>query len=426
MSASVDDASAAVTTEGQAYFSLLPRIYESLDALLGHEDGAVAITPEDFRATPEHAAFRALPFDYAGTTVMIIGHDGIGGVLAHEIAAAGARAVHVVAESDAAETLADELGRAHPDVEVRRMTQAELAAGAAGLYRPDHIINGTKIGEWPATAAMPIPAPVLDQLLAKHPIGVLDNIANPTATRLILRAKSFGVESYGGLAMLFNHAVSAWRDRLPKIVEAADEHDLEALQPTLGLELLRQHPIKWILTGFMGSGKTTIGRVLGEQLGDFMPVCDMDEEIVNREGASIPTIFAERGEVGFRQAERDLLIDLLDRPGPMLISSGGGTMVQPGAAELAREKGAFIIGLDVCAETALERVGADPNRPMLRDREKDIELFTRRQPLYQNAADLLVDANQSTHEVCQTILQAFALGNVSLDAIELATEQSAS
>ncbi len=122
------------------------------------------------------------------------------------------------------------------------------------------------------------------------------------------------------------------------------------------------------LTGFSGSGKSTIAQLVGARLG--CPAFDLDQVIVERSRMTIPTIFAREGEAGFRMREAEVL-RALTGSGPFVIAAGGGTPVRPENRRFMAERG-WIICLEGRPETLLARVqhqlkGADPNavRPML-------------------------------------------------------------
>jgi shikimate kinase len=113
-----------------------------------------------------------------------------------------------------------------------------------------------------------------------------------------------------------------------------------------------------ILTGFMGTGKTTVGLLLAERLGYLF--VDTDELIEGRDGRSIATIFAESGEVAFRQMERAVALELAGREG-LVISTGGGLMVDPvNAAELGRNGRIFC--LTAAPDEILARLMAEGRR----------------------------------------------------------------
>ena len=135
-----------------------------------------------------------------------------------------------------------------------------------------------------------------------------------------------------------------------------------------------------ILVGFMGSGKTTVGRLLAKETG--MPLLDMDSMIEERQGKTINEIFAEEGESYFRGLERKLVKELSSTEGH-IISTGGGIVLN--ADNISDfEKSGLVVCLLVDAETVLDRVRHDSTRPLLAgDKEqKIIELLEGRQPLY--------------------------------------------
>lgn len=136
-----------------------------------------------------------------------------------------------------------------------------------------------------------------------------------------------------------------------------------------------------ILTGFMGTGKTSVGREVAERLG--RPFVDLDDLIVARAGKSIPAIFAQDGEAAFRALEAALCREM-GRPAGIVLAVGGGAVVDP-ANRAALATGGTLICLDATPEAILNRVGADDNRPMLAapDRLARIrELLDRRAAAY--------------------------------------------
>lgn len=138
-----------------------------------------------------------------------------------------------------------------------------------------------------------------------------------------------------------------------------------------------------VLTGFMGTGKTTVGKILAERLGyDFV---DTDERIQERAGESIPDIFRHRGEAAFRKLESEIARELGAGEG-LVISTGGRLMLDPGNAEALGRTGR-IFCLNAAPEEIVARVGADPGaaRPLLQGGpplERVVELMRERAPGY--------------------------------------------
>ncbi|MEI6891558.1 MAG: shikimate kinase [Pontiella sp.] len=137
-----------------------------------------------------------------------------------------------------------------------------------------------------------------------------------------------------------------------------------------------------VLVGFMGSGKTWVGKLIAERTG--MPLLDMDALIVERAGKPINEIFAEEGEATFRQYERDLVKELSDTEGN-IISTGGGIVLNPDNIT-DFEKNGLVVCLLVDAESVLDRVRHDDTRPLLAgDKERAIvELLKSRTELYES------------------------------------------
>ncbi len=151
-----------------------------------------------------------------------------------------------------------------------------------------------------------------------------------------------------------------------------------------------------VLVGFMGSGKTVVGKLVAKRLG--MRFIDMDDEIEWREGGKIADIFARDGELYFRRLERVLTKELAQQEG-LVIATGGGIVLDPRNLADFRRNG-FIIGLGVHVETVLERVGQQTHRPLLggSDKRGQVEkLLAERGPLYRAAGEY-IDTNGRTIE----------------------------
>lgn len=136
-----------------------------------------------------------------------------------------------------------------------------------------------------------------------------------------------------------------------------------------------------VLVGFMGTGKSAIGRRVAARLA--LPFVDTDDEIVERAGCSIPEIFAADGEAGFRALEHQVALDVAQRGG-CVVATGGGIVLDPANLTAFRASG-LLIALTARPETILERVGADSNRPLLQhpDRLQRItELLAERAGIY--------------------------------------------
>ncbi len=159
-----------------------------------------------------------------------------------------------------------------------------------------------------------------------------------------------------------------------------------------------------VLVGFMGSGKSSIGRILARRLG--YRFIDTDRKLIEREGMEISEIFALHGEDYFRERETDVLRTLLGK-GQCVIATGGGIVLREHNHPLLRELG-FVVGLTADEEVIFERVSRNTKRPLLRTpnpRQTIQEMLATRSALYEAAAQFTVDTSLLTHdEVAECIL----------------------
>jgi shikimate kinase len=142
-----------------------------------------------------------------------------------------------------------------------------------------------------------------------------------------------------------------------------------------------------VLVGFMGAGKTTVGRLLAEQLG--VPFLDSDEVLEERAGRQIREIFAAEGEPAFRALEHAVITDLLAGP-DVVLGLGGGAAAHSGTRDRLRAGTAMVVYLRVDYDEAITRVGGDEGRPMLA-RADITEIYTTRQAIYSSVATLTID-----------------------------------
>jgi shikimate kinase/3-dehydroquinate synthase len=138
-----------------------------------------------------------------------------------------------------------------------------------------------------------------------------------------------------------------------------------------------------VLVGFMGAGKTTIGREVAERLGRRF--VDLDREIEQEQGLPVAGLFAARGEAAFRVLERQAALEALRAGVPAVISFGGGALGSTQIRDGLRER-ALTVLLDVDVDEAWRRV-AGSDRPLARDEDEFRQLYEERRGLYDEAAD---------------------------------------
>lgn len=169
------------------------------------------------------------------------------------------------------------------------------------------------------------------------------------------------------------------------------------------------------ITGFMGCGKTTVGRILAQFCGS--PFIDLDSEIEKRTGTSISEIFSRIGEYGFRAVERMTLESVLTEltangQQRAVLSLGGGTLTTPECAMLVKRY-TKCVWLKASPETILENLSGDTERPLLcgcadetSRRKRICCLLEERSPIYKATAALEVETDgKSPNEIASEILE---------------------
>lgn len=155
-----------------------------------------------------------------------------------------------------------------------------------------------------------------------------------------------------------------------------------------------------VLVGMPGCGKSRVGKIVAGLL--HREFVDLDAEVMRTSGMSIPEIFAKYGEARFRALERQVAISVAARRG-LVIATGGGTIVQPGAPEIFRATGRICY-----LRRPLELLQTAHGRPLSRDRAAVEKLYAERKDKYESSADFTVDNATSTlEETAQKVVAAF-------------------
>ena len=155
------------------------------------------------------------------------------------------------------------------------------------------------------------------------------------------------------------------------------------------------------LCGFMGCGKSTIGKLLAQKTG--LKFTDLDDYIEKTEKMSIPEIFAEKGESYFREKEAKDVKDLSAENS--VVACGGGTIINDNSARIARENGTVFF-LDIPFEVCYDRIKGDSHRPLVANNTKDQlhETFDKRHDIYLKNSTLTVNADRTPDLICDEII----------------------
>ena len=241
------------------------------------------------------------------------------------------------------------------------------------------IVNATPVGMYPNNGASPVDLAMFPSCRA-----AVDLIYNPARTAFLLQAEALGIPAANGLDMLVAQA--------RRSCEVFTGHALEDNVIERIVRALTNEMRNIVLVGMPGCGKTTVARLLSERTG--RPVVDADALIAGRAGCTIPEIFAQDGEEGFRRLETAVLQDVGKRSGA-IIATGGGCVTRPENYAPLHQNGLIVwLKRDI---DCLPREG----RPLS---QGDLhEMYVRRAPLYAAFADCTADNNGAAEETVRQI-----------------------
>lgn len=160
------------------------------------------------------------------------------------------------------------------------------------------------------------------------------------------------------------------------------------------------------LVGFMGVGKSAVGRKVAREL--HFRFLDSDHQIEKKTGKKIPAIFAEEGEAAFRKMEREF-IESGHPEACCVVSCGGGLVVEGGMSDLLKAKG-IVVCLFASAETVIERTSRNANRPLLNvdhPEERVRQLLAEREPIYMNAGACITTEGRTMAEVVRHVIRTY-------------------
>ena len=311
-----------------------------------------------------------------GKKVLIIGNGGasaaIQAVVQHE--SAGSMVIVDVVPGNGAISY-DEMFSSHLDAEI--------------------IINTSPIGMYPRIGNAPIDISMFHKCEA-----VLDVIYNPILTRLCFEAQEMDIKRVNGLEMLIAQAKQSVEFFLDKSIDNQIIDDIYQ-------DMLRER-CNIVLIGMPSAGKTTIGKMLENRMQkEFI---DLDDIIIEKAGKSIPEIFEESGEAGFRAIETEAAIEV-SKLNNKIIATGGGTIKHKVNMDYLRQNGITIfIDRDVD-----KLISSDPNRPLSKSTDALEKMHAERLPLYQKYAAYVAVNNSDIESTVTEIEEAYR--SILIDAV---------
>jgi shikimate kinase len=161
-----------------------------------------------------------------------------------------------------------------------------------------------------------------------------------------------------------------------------------------------------VLVGLMGTGKSTVGRILADRLGRVLH--DSDTEIEAQTGRTVRQIFADEGEPAFRALETAVLCAALESEQPAVIAAAGGVVLSPQNRVALRDAKAKVVWLRADPSTLVDRVRSGMHRPSIEHDPEGVlkSMNELREPLYREVADMIVSVDgRSVHEVVEAVLR---------------------
>lgn len=248
------------------------------------------------------------------------------------------------------------------------------------------IINTTPCGMYPNIIGEPIDIECFASCEA-----VVDAIYNPLRSNLVIKAKNKGIKATGGLYMLVAQAAFAVELFIDTTISEEKIYDVYKKIVSAKRNI--------VLTGMPSSGKSTVGKRLAEELG--MDFIDTDTEIEKVAGKSIPQIFKDLGEDGFRDIESQVIAEASARQN-VVISTGGGAILRPQNITCLKGNGTIYF-----IDRPLELLITTDDRPLSSNRDDLIKRYNERYDIYCATADKKVLNDQKTETVINTIKEDF-------------------
>lgn len=315
-----------------------------------------------------------------GKKVLLLGYGGAASVMAYHCAREGAHLTITGRNLEKASVLQQQITDSVPHARVSVFSRRHIPRDI------QIVLNSTPVGMFPKENLAPL------HYLPHKTEYVFDAIYNPPVTTTMRLANPRKTKTRDGLYMLVMqaaHAQTIWSG--VTFEPQACETILRRTYGKMAVKRLHEKHNRRniVLCGFMGSGKTTIGRKLARVTGlDFV---DADQYLEEKEGKKISEIFAEKGEAYFRDRETAYIKELSRRDG-IVLSLGGGAVLRPENVSAVKQTG-LLIHLDTPFYRILKNLSYSNNRPLLDKPDKQAEtrrLYNARKAIYHRVADVSV------------------------------------
>ena len=259
----------------------------------------------------------------------------------------------------------------------------------------DIVVNTSPVGMFPNIVNAPIDVSWFHKLEC-----VLDVVYNPILTRLCFEAQEADIKRVIGLEMLIAQAKYTF-----EIFENMSFDD--SIIDEIKKEMLKDR-CNIVLIGMPSAGKTTIGKMLEEKLGkEFF---DLDDMIIAKAGKSIPEIFQESGEAGFRAIETEVAIEA-SKMNNKIIATGGGVVKHKVNMDFLR-----LNGITIFIDRDIDKlISSDPNRPLSSSKQALQQMYKERYPLYQKYATYVAVNNANIDETVDDIVNTYH--SILIDAV---------
>lgn len=322
--------------------------------------------------------------ELSGKKVIMLGAGGAARAVAYMCMKYGADCTYIVNRTyEKALALAEDMNRQFQSDRVIPVVAADYRQIPEGKYI---FIQCTSVGLHEGDG-LPL---VEDDDFYRMAVCGVDLIYNPEKTPFIRRLEQLGTKAVNGLKMLLYQGILAyelWNNLI--VPEELAERVYRKLSDAV-------YGRKVVLIGYMGAGKTTVGRYIAQKSG--YTFIDTDAYIVEKAGMSINRIFEKYGEVYFRELETEILKELKDKKGNMIIATGGGLPMREENRQCLHELGE-VYYLRAKAETIYDRVKGSGERPLLACADpltKIKEMLCERAPVYEAVSDRQLDTDDIT------------------------------